>query len=160
MSAFTSTRGQTTTGKKMASFSGRVLRLARQRAVLTLPRRRLSYPREPLNQPIPGLSAPTASSSLRPDQVDKASLAKVRVTELENGLRVASQEAFGQYSTIGGTCKRIITVVYRDAHQWCAVIRSRIIYSLYSIGGCWFEVRGGLYQWRVSLHPKTGLPGK
>lgn len=25
-----------------------------------------------------------------------------RITKLENGLKVASQEAFGQYSTIGG----------------------------------------------------------
>ena len=92
--------------RKMASIYGRALRLAKDRAVLTLPRRRLSYPREPLTQPVSGLSVPPASSAVQRHQIDKASLADVRVTELENGLRVASQEAFGQYSTIGGRQRR------------------------------------------------------
>ena len=73
------------------------------RAVLSqLPRRSLSYPREPLTKPVADLSVPPASSAIQRHQIDKASLAEVKVTELENGLRVASQEAFGQYSTIGG----------------------------------------------------------
>ena len=86
----------------MASLSRRALWLTKDRAVMTLPTRRLSYPREPLTQPVSGLSVPPASSAVQRHQIDKASLAEVRVTELENGLRVASQEAFGQYSTIGG----------------------------------------------------------
>ena len=88
--------------RKMAYFSRRALILAKDRTVLTLPRRSLSYPREPLNQPVSELSVPSASSTVQRHHIDKASLAEVRVTELENGLRVASQEAFGQYSNIGG----------------------------------------------------------
>lgn len=92
--------------KKMASFSRRALRLAKDRAILTLlPRRSLSYPREPLTQPVSGLpssSSSSASHAQQRDHIESAALAETKVTELENGLRVASQEAFGQYSTIGG----------------------------------------------------------
>lgn len=62
--------------------------------------RRLSYPQEPLNKPLAGLAEPTAGSGGR--KVEKEFLSDCQITKLENGLRVASQEAFGQYSTVGG----------------------------------------------------------
>ena len=112
----------------MASFSRGALRLAKDRAILRLlPRRRsLSYPREPLTQPVSDLppSVPSSSSASshaqqRRDHIERASLAETRVTELENGLRVASQEAFGQYSTIGGE-------YFVNGCCWCALIRPHL----------------------------------
>ena len=106
----------------MASFSRRALRIAKDRAVRSLPRRTsLSYPREPLTEPITGLSVPTASSAVQRHQIDKASLAEVRVTELENGLRVASQEAFGQYSTIGSKRGTIMYTCFEHEVENCMV---------------------------------------
>ena len=59
--------------------------------------RRLSYPQEPLNQAIPGLVEGPAHTA-----TEKDFLSDCKITTLENGLRVASQEAYGQYSTVGG----------------------------------------------------------
>lgn len=74
------------------SFSHKCLRL---RAVQCV--RRLSYPQEPLDVPVPGLAeAPEGRKA------EKDFLSDCQITRLENGLRVASQEAFGQYSTVGG----------------------------------------------------------
>lgn len=53
----------------------------------------------PMNVPIPGL--PEYEKSDQSKQ-GKGCLAPTHISTLENGLRVASQEAFGQYSTVGG----------------------------------------------------------
>ncbi len=58
--------------------------------------RGLCYPSVPLNEPIGGINHKFAS----PDTVGHSS--KTSITTLTNGLRVASQESFGQYSTVGG----------------------------------------------------------
>lgn len=60
--------------------------------------RALSYPAEPLDQPIPGLNAGEGGQGVP----GKDFLSECQITRLENGLRVASQEAYGQYSTVGG----------------------------------------------------------
>ena len=62
--------------------------------------RRLSYLVEPMNKPIPGLQELSAQSLSATTKEEHP--ADTQVTRLENGLRVASQEAFGQYSTVGG----------------------------------------------------------
>ena len=62
--------------------------------------RRLSYPQEPLNQPLAGLAETSEENPSR--KAEKDFLSDCQITKLENGLRVASQEAFGQYSTVGG----------------------------------------------------------
>lgn len=59
--------------------------------------RRLSYPQEPLDQAIPGLVEGPAHTVAKKDF-----LSDCKITTLENGMRVASQEAYGQYSTVGG----------------------------------------------------------
>ena len=59
-----------------------------------------SYPREPLDTPISGLANPNQGSPVRATRT-KDFLSECKITRLENGLRVASQEAFGQYSTVG-----------------------------------------------------------
>lgn len=80
-----------------------LLRLGKSRGGLLAPRRALSYPRQPLTEPVPGLAGQSGPS--RP--VGRArGKEETRITRLENGLRVASQEAFGQHSTIGGTYVR------------------------------------------------------
>lgn len=63
--------------------------------------RTLSYPREPLDQPIAGLVEPS-NVGRGESASNKDFLSNSRITTLGNGLRVASQEGFGQYSTIGG----------------------------------------------------------
>lgn len=60
--------------------------------------RRLSYVLEPLDKPVPGLVDP---NERHPDTVTHPK-EECKITRLENGLRIASQEAFGQYSTVGG----------------------------------------------------------
>ncbi len=52
---------------------------------------------EPMDKAIPGLVSD--SENLTPVS---ESGAETSITTLENGLRVASQEAYGQYSTVGG----------------------------------------------------------
>ena len=52
-----------------------------------------------MDKPIPGL--PTYLESDYPG-LGKGHGAQTHISTLENGLRVASQEAFGQYSTVGG----------------------------------------------------------
>lgn len=79
---------------------GAILRLARSNGCRpVLPQRNLSYPNDPLTQPI-DLEALRDPSVQRPATSPHSS--ETQVTRLENGLRVASQEAFGQYSTLGG----------------------------------------------------------
>ena len=56
--------------------------------------------KEPLDVPVPGLAGSSQESA--PSAGGRDFLSVCHVTELENGLRVASQEAFGQYSTVGG----------------------------------------------------------
>ena len=51
-----------------------------------------------MNEPIPGL----VSDGGDPGLSRSSSGAKTQISRLENGLRVASQEAYGQYSTVGG----------------------------------------------------------
>ena len=64
--------------------------------------RYLSYPPEPLDKPIAGLRG--EDHVIHPPVLKKDFLQECRITTLDNGLRVASQEAFGQYSTVGGEC--------------------------------------------------------
>lgn len=81
--------------------------MARNCNKLLVPRRMLSYPNEPLTQAIdlPQLREPGVQVGAVPSHSSET-----HITRLENGLRVASQEAFGQYSTIGGKLIRRETV--------------------------------------------------
>ena len=60
--------------------------------------RSLSYPRISLTQPV-NVKETTINSRNRPTVVQNT---PTEVTVLGNGLRVATQAAFGQYCTIGG----------------------------------------------------------
>ena len=53
----------------------------------------------PLSEPLPnaGVRPPTSPSA----RIDAGSY-ETRITTLENGLKVASEESFGQFSTVGG----------------------------------------------------------
>lgn len=55
----------------------------------------------PLTVPLPGLPAPAFAA------VDGQEKFETRVTALDGGLQVASQNKFGQFCTVGGTwrCK-------------------------------------------------------
>ena len=59
--------------------------------------RRLSYPRIPLNEPIPQFKDPSSHPS-----VDVSSKRATRVTQLSNGLRVASESTIGSFCTLKG----------------------------------------------------------
>ncbi len=72
--------------------------------------RRLSYPSEPLTQPVPVPGLADLSVSSAGVTTGKDFLEDCQVTRLENGLRVASQEAFGQYSTVGGEGHALLAV--------------------------------------------------
>ena len=80
---------------------GRALRLlggsGRQLAQL---RKASGYPTAPLTEPLDLATPPRDAGSLAESLAGGGK--EARITQLENGLRVASQEAFGQYSTIGG----------------------------------------------------------
>ena len=67
-----------------------------------LAQRTLSYPSDPLTHAVDvaALRHPSVQRLVQSATVPHSS--ETRLTRLENGLRVASQEAFGQYSTIGG----------------------------------------------------------
>lgn len=85
------------------SLLGRILRLPRGNSgKLVVPLRTLSYPNDPLTQAIDvaALRDPAIQQLAQCATVPHSS--ETKVTKLENGLRVASQEAFGQYSTVGG----------------------------------------------------------
>lgn len=74
--------------------------LTTRSSVLCVARALSGYPEESLDKPIPNL---VQSSTEHQNAVsNKDFLSDSRITKLENGLRVASQEAFGQYSTVGG----------------------------------------------------------
>ena len=85
----------------------RVARSSRY-GILT-PARALSYPQEPLTSPISELKVP-ARAKVTEHQLETldswnpadSSSPPTNITQLENGLRVASQEAFGQYTAVGG----------------------------------------------------------
>ena len=83
---------------------GSVLRVARgHRSKLVVPRRTLSYPNDPLTQAIDVATPRDPAATQRLAQCASGPhSSETQVTTLENGLRVASQEAFGQYSTVGG----------------------------------------------------------
>lgn len=55
-----------------------------------------AYPRVPLSSPLPGVPEPVFAT------VDGQEKFETKVTTLENGLRVASQNKFGQFCTVGG----------------------------------------------------------
>lgn len=61
-----------------------------------------SFP--PLSEPIPGLPTPIYSDAKEDKEVTK-------VTTLSNGLRVASENRFGQFCTIGGIFTDILSNV-------------------------------------------------
>ena len=71
--------------------------------------RRLSYPIVPLNEALPqfaeglGRSAPVVVSTRR----DAAA-----VTQLQSGLTVASESAFGQFCAVGGETIRVLALFY------------------------------------------------
>ena len=53
----------------------------------------------PLNEPLPNVGVrPASSPRVRPDSGSY----ETKITTLENGLKVASEESFGQFSTVGG----------------------------------------------------------
>lgn len=56
------------------------------------------YPTELLSKPIEAAAVPVAYS-----KVDSIGSNPTHITRLSNGLRVSSQAAYGQYSTVGGT---------------------------------------------------------
>lgn len=58
----------------------------------------LSYPRDPLTNPVqhPQFNIKTTG------RLNFPQLVETKVTTLSNGLKVATQAAFGQYSTVGG----------------------------------------------------------
>lgn len=64
--------------------------------------RNLSYPNDPLTQPIDVAALRHPNVQRLGQSVTLPHSSETRLTRLENGLRVASQEAFGQYSTVGG----------------------------------------------------------
>jgi processing peptidase subunit alpha len=64
----------------------------------------------PLSEPLPGLPKPifaTVGSSNH----------ETKITVLENGLRVASENRYGKFSTVGGTvdfrCKSLLNEIIR-----------------------------------------------
>ena len=83
---------------------GRFLRLPRSSNRLVVPRRTLSYPNDPLTQAIDvaALRDEPAAQRIAQCATVPSHSGETQVTKLGNGLRVASQEAFGQYSTVGG----------------------------------------------------------
>lgn len=54
------------------------------------------YPNIPLSTPLPGIPKPVFAA------VDGQETYETKITTLENGLRVASQNKFGQFCTVGG----------------------------------------------------------
>lgn len=65
--------------------------------------RALSYPQVPLTSPLPDLKVPVRTDSGSQSwKVEDSNFPPTTVTSLENGLQVASQEAFGQSSIVGG----------------------------------------------------------
>ena len=54
----------------------------------------------PLNEPLPNLPAPPPN--VVHGHVTKDSCPGTQITTLENGIKVASEESFGQFSTVGG----------------------------------------------------------
>ena len=59
--------------------------------------RRLSYPQVPLNEPIPQFVVPNNGPAS-----DVSLERTTKVTQLSNGLKVASESDFGQFCTLGG----------------------------------------------------------
>ena len=57
----------------------------------------------PLNEPLPNVLVKPRSSLIPRDTTTY----ETKITTLENGLKVASEESFGQFSTVGGTYSRI-----------------------------------------------------
>ena len=108
--------------------------LVRGRSGLELCRRLSSYPQEPLDRPIPGLANPNQGG---PDTASRTKdvMSDCRVTRLDNGLRVASQEAFGQYSTIGGEYWEGGCVNHMIYDQWHV-----FFFAVLVDAGCRYEV--------------------
>ena len=65
-----------------------------------------SYPTELLSKPIEAAAIPVAYS-----KVESIGSNPTHITTLSNGLRVSSQAAFGQYSTVGGTSVGLFIIV-------------------------------------------------
>lgn len=58
----------------------------------------IAYPNIPLSLPLPGVPKPVFAT------VDGQEKFETKVTTLDNGLRVASQNKFGQFCTVGSKC--------------------------------------------------------
>ena len=61
-------------------------------------------PSPPLSQPLPNLPTPVYSTAKREDQ-------ETKITTLSNGLKVATEDYFGQFCTIGGKYFNNIKIV-------------------------------------------------
>ena len=58
----------------------------------------------PLSEPLPNVGVRPPSSPGAP----VGGAYETRITTLENGLKVASEESFGQFSTVGGLCASFV----------------------------------------------------
>lgn len=89
----------------------RLARVSGCRRVLA--QRYLSYPNDPLTHAIDvaALRHPSVQPLVQSATGTVPHSSETRLTRLENGLRVASQEAFGQYSTIGGEELAVVTPI-------------------------------------------------
>lgn len=61
--------------------------------------RALCYPSVPLNKAVD-----VDHTSVDSSYISYQFGSKTKITTLDNGLRVASQQSFGQYCTVGGNC--------------------------------------------------------
>lgn len=136
-------------GWKMSS-AAKALRFLGSRSVRrpVLPRGLAGYPNEPLTSPIHVETPPRdAGPANRLAESLSGGGKETRITRLENGLRVASQEAFGQYSTVGGgLCRSVrVCIIWNPIHH--------------SVRGRWVSLRGGAHERRVSLSAETRVSG-
>lgn len=63
----------------------------------SIPRSTIVTPFPPLTEPVPGLPKAVYSDAKEENQ-------QTEITTLPNGLRIASENRFGQFCTVGGTC--------------------------------------------------------
>lgn len=63
-----------------------------------------AYPNIPLSSPLPGVPKPVFAT------VDGQEKFETRVTRLDNGLQVASQNKFGQFCTVGSKYYGVLQV--------------------------------------------------
>ena len=70
----------------------------------------------PLNEPLPNVAVrPRSSPATSLDAVSY----ETKITTLENGLKVASEESFGQFSTVGGLYHRFVLFFFTWSLHIC-----------------------------------------